>query len=169
MVDAMARFPGLEVPHEAGFNIANGTVDLTYVEFGKDAGRAERFVDAMSLFHQRPGLDMKFLLHGYAWATEEEGADRGAVKDATNGAVATASDSARDHPTTLFVDVGVSHGPVSIALAEKFPSFHCIVQDLPEVVEKAIGPPELASRVKFMANDFFDPQPVCGADICYFR
>ena len=144
VVDAMARWPGSEEPNEAGFNVANDSVDPVYVEIGKDEQRAERFADAMSFFHQRPGLDMKYLLEDYEWV------------------------SGRD--STLFVDVGGSHGPVSIALAEKFPSVQCIVQDLPEVIEKANAPPPaVASQVEFMAHDFFDPQPVCNADFYYFR
>ncbi|KAF7508286.1 hypothetical protein GJ744_009431 [Endocarpon pusillum] len=144
VVDAMARWPGSEEPNEAGFNVANDSVDPAYVEIGKDEQRAERFADAMTFFHQRPGLDMKYLLEDHEWVS---GRDR-----------------------TLFVDVGGSHGPVSIALAEKFPSVHCIVQDLPEVIEKANAPPSaVASRVEFMAHNFFEPQPVCNADFYYFR
>jgi hypothetical protein len=30
-------------------------------------------------------------------------------------------------------------------------------------------PEELRSRVSFMPYDFFTPQPVCGADVYFFR
>jgi O-methyltransferase domain len=170
VVDAMARWPGSEEPNEAGFNVANHTADPIYAEIGKDKIRAQRFADAMSLFHERPGLDMKYLLDGYEWVSRGVRATRGAAEEeAMNGAVVATANGVREPPTTIFVDVGGSHGPVSIALAERYPSFQCIVQDLPEVIEKAKAPPGVASRVKFMAHDFFEPQPVCGADIYYFR
>jgi O-methyltransferase domain len=171
VVDAMAKWPGSEEPNEAGFNVANNTADPIYAEIGKDTVRAQRFADAMSLFHERPGLDMKYLLDGYEWVPRGNRATHGAAEEeeAIKGAVAAVIDGAREPLTTIFVDVGGSHGPVSIALAERFPSFQCIIQDLPEVIEKAKTPPGMASRVKFMAHDFFKPQPVRGADIYYFR
>lgn len=79
--------------------------------------------------------------------------------------------SLNDGKGSLIVDVGGSHGPVSIALAQRFPSVRCIVQDLPDTIAKgpAQTPPELKDRVTFMAHDFFTTQPVVGADVYYFR
>lgn len=67
------------------------------------------------------------------------------------------------------VDIGGSHGKVSIALAQQVTSMNCIIQDRPEVVAGAKTPPELAGRVKFMVHDFFTEQPVKGADVYFFR
>lgn len=69
------------------------------------------------------------------------------------------------------VDVGGSHGAVSVAIAQRFPSLHCIVQDLPKVVADAQTrlPPSFANQVTFMEHDFFTEQPEHGADVYYFR
>lgn len=69
------------------------------------------------------------------------------------------------------VDVGGSHGDVSMAIAQRFSSLHCIVQDRAEVIVEGQAriPPSLTSRVSFMEHDFFLEQPVKGADVYYFR
>ena len=69
------------------------------------------------------------------------------------------------------VDVGGSHGSLSIAIAQKFPPLHCIVQDKPEVVKlgQESLPAHLVDRVSFMGHDFFTEQPVKNADIYVLR
>lgn len=69
------------------------------------------------------------------------------------------------------VDVGGSHGQVSIKIAEKFPQVKCIVQDLPDVIAGLDShvPEELKGRVEGMEYDFLTPQPVKGADIYVLR
>ena len=69
------------------------------------------------------------------------------------------------------VDVGGSHGQVSIAIAQKHPKVKCIVQDLPDTI---IGlnsqlPEHLKGRISGMEHDFLTPQPVKGADIYLLR
>ncbi|KAK7750912.1 hypothetical protein SLS62_007175 [Diatrype stigma] len=68
------------------------------------------------------------------------------------------------------VDVGGSHGSVAIAIAERFPTVKCVVQDLPDTVAEGASrlPGRLCDRVTFMAHDFFTEQPV-SADVYYFR
>lgn len=72
---------------------------------------------------------------------------------------------------SLFIDVGGSHGHVSIAVAEAYPNIRCIVQDMPATIAsgQAQLPPNLKERVSFMAHSFWDEQPVKDADIYYFR
>ena len=69
------------------------------------------------------------------------------------------------------VDVGGSHGQVSIAIAKKYPEVECIVQDLPDTIAglESRLPSNTRSRVKGMAHDFLTPQPVHGADIYLLR
>ena len=73
--------------------------------------------------------------------------------------------------TKVVVDVGGSNGTFAIALAQHVKSLHCIIQDLPEVVDGGASriPPELAGRVTFMAHSFLHEQPVKNADVYYFR
>ncbi|TLS21146.1 uncharacterized protein PpBr36_10525 [Pyricularia pennisetigena] len=65
------------------------------------------------------------------------------------------------------VDVGGSAGHDAVVLARKFPSLRIHVQDLPKVapVFASSVPAELSSRVTFTPHDFFNPQPVSGADV----
>lgn len=69
------------------------------------------------------------------------------------------------------VDVGGSHGIVSIELARRFTSLRCVVQDREEVIAESSStvPEDVADRVTFMAHDFFTEQPVKNADVYFFR
>jgi predicted O-methyltransferase YrrM len=70
-----------------------------------------------------------------------------------------------------FVDIGGANGDLCIALAREIPHIHCIIQDIPNVTAKAaaILPEELAGRIEYMAHDYFEEQPVVGADIYHYR
>ena len=71
----------------------------------------------------------------------------------------------------LIVDVGGSHGQVSIAIARKYPHLECIVQDLPDTIiglESRV-PEDLKDRIHGMEHDFLTPQPVRDADIYLLR
>lgn len=146
-VEAITKWPGSEEPHQTGFNLACDTLDPLYVEIGKDAHRAKRFADAMTFFHSQPGLGVSHVLDNYEWEN---------IGNEANG-------------RAIFVDVGGSHGDVSIEIAQRFSSIECIIQDLPEVVAEAIVPSHLSGRVRFMAHNFFTEQPIKGADVYYFR
>ena len=64
---------------------------------------------------------------------------------------------------------------MSAFLAQKFPSLRFVVQDLPATTAE-IGPAtaymlpgDVKERVTLMEHDFFEPQPVQGADVYMFR
>lgn len=91
------------------------------------------------------GYELSYLLQNYDWAT-------------LNAAGAT------------LVDIGGSHGFVSVALAERYPDMKFVVQDLPRTVASAPElPAEIKDRVTFQAHDFHTAQPVKGADIYLYR
>ena len=71
----------------------------------------------------------------------------------------------------VFVDIGGSHGMVSITFAEYVGNIHCIAQDLPDVAAQGEQklPHRLADREKFMAHNFSTTQPVKNADVYFFR
>ncbi|KAE9377359.1 sterigmatocystin 8-O-methyltransferase precursor [Stipitochalara longipes BDJ] len=144
MVDAVAKWPESEEPQHAGFCLANDTDKPMFEFFEEHPERMSRFKDAMSFLQTFPGLGNAYVLKGFDWAS---------LGKAT------------------IVDVGGSHGLVSIDIAREFPDLRFIVQDLPKVVEdaKTKVPPELAGRVTFMTHDFFTEQPVKDADVYYFR
>ena len=99
----------------------------------------------MSMFESGHGSAISALLKHYPW---------GAIGKGT------------------IVDVGGSHGSRGIAIAEKYPSLHCIVLDLPEVVADGPSkiPSDLKSRVTFAAHDFFTepPEVAKAADVYLF-
>lgn len=127
-----------------GFQIANDTDKAMFDFFEDHPGRMNRFKDAMSFLQTFPGLEPSYTVKAYDWAS---------LGKAT------------------VVDVGGSHGLVSIALAKEFPDLQFVVQDLPKVIEdaKTKAPAELSDRLIFQAHNFFEEQPVKNADIYFFR
>lgn len=62
-----------------------------------------------------------------------------------------------------------------MALAQAFPKLSLVVQDLPHVAEEgkqyvsSLCSSDLAARIEFRVHNFFDPQPVKGADVYLLR
>lgn len=75
----------------------------------------------------------------------------------------------------VVVDVGGSRGHFARDLGELNPSFKLVVQDLPRVVEGLVeefangGDGDVGNVVTYQAHDFFDVQPVGGADVYFLR
>lgn len=78
-------------------------------------------------------------------------------------------------PNATVVDVGGSRGHFARDLVEMNPSFRVIVQDLPRVVEGLAsefgggGGGGEGDNVSYQAHDFFDAQPIVGADVYFLR
>ena len=127
-----------------GFNIAHNTSLSAFEELSKFPRRNARYASTMNWFTRGQGFEPAHIL---------EHVTRNVP---VNGTV---------------VDIGGSHGEVSIALARHCPTLRCVVQDLPEVVEtcKSNIPLDVADRISYMAHDFFQPQPVKNADMYIFR
>lgn len=92
----------------------------------KHPARQKRYANAMHWFNTNPEFDRIHILDNYPWESLGDG---------------------------TIVDVGSSHGAVSVAIAQSFPSLRFIVQDLPKVVADAQYrlPPSLTNQVTFMA------------------
>ena len=57
-----------------------------------------------------------------------------------------------------------------MALTTRLPHIMAVVQDLPNPIAKHIVPPaEIEERITFMVHDFFNEQPVTGADLYLLR
>ncbi|KAI9674799.1 MAG: hypothetical protein M1817_001703 [Caeruleum heppii] len=74
------------------------------------------------------------------------------------------------------VDVGGGVGGLTLQLSQQYPSLNFVVQDRPSVLKQAEtiwqkeNPDALKQgRVKLMPHDFFQEQPVKGADVYWFR
>ena len=107
--------------------------------------RAAVFAGAMTWHAMLPGFSAKYLVDTFPWGTGNQG--------------------------LTIVDVGGGLGHVSRALAEHDPTVKCIVQDSPNVTVqgKQDLPAELQRRISFQAHDFFELQPVEGADVYLLR
>ncbi|KAI0470511.1 putative O-methyltransferase [Xylariaceae sp. FL0804] len=144
--NAMARWPGSEEPNQTGYSLANDTDLDMFRFFTQNPERERRFAAAMRFFTERPGLEPRHVVEGYPWDQIPE-----------DGTV---------------VDVGGSHGIVCIELARRFSQLRFVVQDLDEKVVReaeAQRPSDVSERVRYMAHDFFKPQPVRGADVYFLR
>ncbi|KAF2655178.1 putative O-methyltransferase [Lophiostoma macrostomum CBS 122681] len=140
LVDALVQWPQAAEPNQTGFALSHDTESSFFAEISKDPERARRFGNAMSFFTTGEGYSLSHLTDGYDWGAFESG---------------------------TVVDLGGSHGDAAFALARKYPGLFLIVQELPEVIANAKEESDL--NVKFMAHDFFEEQPVRGADVFLFR
>lgn len=131
-----------------GFNFAFDTVDKEpmFVTFGKDPARAKRMGGAMASLTGGEGYEVSHFVDNYDFSEIDK---RGGT----------------------LVDIGGSHGFVSVDLAKKWKNMKFIVQDLPKTVESAPKPisdeESVAERVQLQAHDFFKEQPVKDADGMY--
>ena len=132
------------VDRDQGFNLAKGEKDTIFKVIERDPARLQRLKEAMLFFASNPDMSTHLVMKGFDW-------------------------SAYDGAT--FVDIGGSHGLVGFEIARALPSFHVVIQDLPEVIAEVRDsvPEELSERVTFMAHDFFQEQPAKDAQFYFFR
>ena len=98
----------------------------------------------MKMFNSAPGFEPVHFIDSYSFGTLKTG---------------------------TFVDIGGSLGLVSIAVARRHPELRCVVQDRPNVAAKgrSLLPSDLANRVTFQEHDFFEQQPLIGAEVYFLR
>lgn len=142
LVKAHARYPNSEEPNETAFNLTFNTVRSVYQDLQTDPERARRFGSAMRWLSAGGRFSNEHFVRGFDWTTT-------------------------DRPDATIVDVGGGHGALATAIAHATKNVHFVVQDLPPTAEQ--GRRELSeklkSRVTFAAHDFFDEQPVKGAEL----
>jgi hypothetical protein len=144
LVDAMQMWPRSEEPNHAGFNLAYVAKTPIFDVVGRVPARARRMADAIAYMRSGPEYGMDFVLDHFAWGSAAEG---------------------------VLVQVGGGDGSMTVAVARHFPKMTCVVQDLPEIIGDAVVPEDLqvGQRLKFMAHDAFETQPVKGADVYLLR
>ncbi|KAB8542087.1 hypothetical protein FH972_025550 [Carpinus fangiana] len=136
------KFQAVHDPAKSSFSKAYRTELGMFDYFKNDRHRGDRFAFAMA------GSEMVKALTEEVYPFDE------LPKDAT------------------VVDVGGGVGSVSIRIAEKIDRLFFIVQDQQEVVNVAINSGSnqgIEDRVKFQGHNFFETQPVKGADVYLFR
>jgi hypothetical protein len=110
--------------HQA-FSLAHNANSSMWDYFKANPEKGNRFAQVMSNSSGKKDLDTDLLLANVAWP------DDGVV-----------------------VDLGGSHGSIAIRIARRFPKVRCIVQDLPNVVQKGKMqlPGDLSEQIDFMAQ-----------------
>jgi 6-hydroxytryprostatin B O-methyltransferase len=60
---------------------------------------------------------------------------------------------------------------MSVEIAKNYPKLKLVVEDYKNNVEQGAAqlPAELSNQVKFLPHNFFEPQPVVGADVYILR
>ena len=133
-------------PHyvKYGYSLSHNTNENPFDVIKKDPKKQQQFVDAMSYSHLHSSYSMNHLIDNF---------DFGSIGHGT------------------IVDVGGSHGQVSIAIARKYSEVKCIVQDLPDTINglESRVPEDLKPRISSMEHDFLTIQPVKGAELYLFR
>ncbi|KAK4149314.1 S-adenosyl-L-methionine-dependent methyltransferase [Chaetomidium leptoderma] len=146
MVTAHERWPDSTAPNKTAFNAAFNTDLPMYGYIAKQPELYKLFGRVMDAIASSPKSDLKHLVNGFDWA--------------------------RLGKATV---IGGSIGHTCVALAKAFPDLEFIVQDIPHVVEEGIkvvrenNGASIAARIGFQAYDFFEKQPVQGADVYLFR
>ncbi|TGO23406.1 hypothetical protein BPAE_0133g00040 [Botrytis paeoniae] len=138
LVDAMIKWPGSQESNESGYVLVNGTDVPMRKYISRDFRRSQKMGKAMAFLKSRPSESVQRVLESFSW------------DDAADG---------------LVVDVGGAKGTVGIELLRFLPKLKCIVQIQLEVVRDTTIPDDLQERLNFMAHDFFQEQPVKGANV----
>ncbi|OJJ51096.1 hypothetical protein ASPZODRAFT_57439 [Penicilliopsis zonata CBS 506.65] len=147
LVEACERWPGSVKKNETAHNIAFDT-DLPFFDYlATQPEKEKQFARYMKNVTSGEGTAIRHLVNGFDWAS---------LGQAT------------------VVDVGGSTGNAAITLAHEFPELSFIVEDLPANAEMGEATlcetePTLVERVKFLAHDFFQRQPVNGAQVYLLR
>ncbi|GAW18771.1 hypothetical protein ANO14919_082530 [Xylariales sp. No.14919] len=143
MVDALQKWPGSQEPRETAFALVNGLEQSIYQVLESDPGRALRFANSMKAYMLMQEYNSSHVVNNYDWASLGQ---------------------------VHLVDVGGGAGHVSVELTTQFPNITATVQDMDKMFEGADTqiPAGLEGRLKYMAHDFFTPQPV-KADVYFLR
>jgi 6-hydroxytryprostatin B O-methyltransferase len=148
-VDALDKWGhGSQELTQTALNYAYDTDKYMFAYLEENHVVRERFGNVMVFTTGADAMSYRHILTGFDWA---------ALGEAT------------------VVDIAGSMGACSVQIASANPKLKLIVQDLPNVIERAqdpqqsVVPEELRSRVSFMVQDFFQPQAVNGADVYFQR
>ncbi|TGJ87886.1 hypothetical protein E0Z10_g869 [Xylaria hypoxylon] len=146
---ALRKWPKTDSITECAVNAAFDTDETFFEWLSRNATRQARFDRGMAGFSRGDGAaagrSSNIDIAAYPWGT------------------ALPADA-------VVVDVGGGSGHVSKALAEAFPSFRITVQDRPEAIEGVRRDDTSSpSNVSYEIHNFWDSQPIVGADVYFLR
>ncbi|KAJ5184012.1 S-adenosyl-L-methionine-dependent methyltransferase [Penicillium capsulatum] len=126
-----------------GWSVNNQSEHAVFQAMASMPARASVFAKAMMWHGQQPGCSPQYLVENLPWAPGK----------------------------TTIVDVGGGYGHIAHAILAHNPNTECIVQDRPEIIAQGgqLIPPDMKDRISLQAHDFFEDQPVHGADIYLLR
>lgn len=169
----MEKWPDSEEKNETAYQLAFDTPLPFFGHMSQQPQKMKQFAGFMRSLTSLESNDIRHLVEGFDWAS----LGKATVVDVSQGSgsallrtgrVATAANRiAREQ-------VGGSTGHACINLAKAFPDLTFVVQDLPKNAEQgkaaiASQPDDIAARISFQAHDFFQPQPVKGAQVYLLR
>ena len=141
LADAIEKWPESDKRSQTGYTLANGGKTVHQV-LEENPSKSVRYNSAMGAWKEDVSFGYEPIIRQLDWSSLADG---------------------------LVVDVGGGHGLLSRALAEAFPSPKFIVQDLPAVIDEVPDKDDLGPRIRFMPHNFFEEQPIKGADAYVFR
>ena len=137
---AVEKFGASEERNAAPWNVGHGVDQPLFDFYEIEPVRRNRFSRMVGGFGDFLTYNIKHMVNGYDW----KGLGKGTV-----------------------VDVGGNTGHCCFAIAAVAPELRFIVQDLEKVIEDVKD--RHTDRVDFQVHNFFDPQPVKGADVYLLR
>lgn len=142
--NALVKYPNSEEPEHSGWSVHNATDLPVFRALANMPDRGMVFAGAMAWHAMLPGFSAQYLVTAFPWGSGGE---------------------------LTVVDVGGGLGHVSRALVAHSPTIKCIVEDSPDVIVQGQEglPTDLRGRISFQAHDFFQEQPVKGADVYLLR
>ncbi|GME52363.1 O-methyltransferase [Neofusicoccum parvum] len=144
-VDALSQHQGRnpEEPDQSGFALAFGGKPI-FQYLAERPERAGVFGGAMASFSRGVSHRVEDFMGAYDWRALGKG---------------------------TVVDVGGSHGHISVAISKEAPDLKFVVEDLPGTAEQGsqLLDPALADRISFVGYDMNDVQPVRDADLYLYR
>ena len=141
LADAIEKWPTSNEKSETGYGLANGGKTI-YQVLEENPSTSSRYNNAMGAWKEDASFGYEPLVKQIEWSSLANG---------------------------LVVDIGGGHGLLSRALAKAFPSLNFIVEDLPRVVDEVSDKDDFGSRMRFVPHNFFEEQPIRGADVYVFR
>jgi len=129
---------------KTGWSLATGSDQSFFDDLQADAAMADRFQGALRFFTATvPGHSPQLLAENYPW---------------------------RDlAPGSVVVDVGGGDGSIARVIADLCPATKFVVQDQSRVIEVARQATDIPSNIEFQVHDFFEPQPIHGAQVYLLR
>ncbi|KAF2973069.1 hypothetical protein GQX73_g501 [Xylaria multiplex] len=145
MLDAWGKWDFSQDPDKTGFNLVENTTSSYFQSMRSNEKRRKAFSNVMSYMQSRPGFGSGYshMISAFDW-----------------------------NSVSKVIDIGGGLGDTGAYIVQNTSKTHYVVQDLPDVIEEAIGRgmyTELADRLTFMGHDFFQPQPMQNADAYFLR